>query len=1122
VRARPLGSEFALTTALATALGGLLLGVACGEQYDWNRGEIERGTLGEELFRIWRRDAARAPERSEARVEMLDSHEQQFVDSVDRLAPPDQLGAVDQLFRTTNRSIDSGLLPSLTRKIRIGVENASTDEDLLQALAADGGPSTHRYLADSARPELPVYLLNYDRIRRASETIGGALLASDGLDARGRPADGESTAFFHLQEVVAEELTSLESGDGSPAVDLRDVLLREDDRLRSDRDVELPAVRYDLRGLPRATDTARGEEEFRPVAPFVDDDGDGLADVDSEGRFVLSEGGSREIAPFAPEAEPPLERDADGRALSGGTPAFEYVDLTGTGLHWSLRRLDTLHRKGVHWKILEGLPALLGERVERTDQDEPFRGYGDDQPLLDVLETTLSILDFETLPATLRSLARLFDTQSTDLARLLDAFEEAEQTIDADPDAELSEDSTIGYDLLRILEEISADPDLWSDLLKSLRSEVVSRTGDAIHTLLRFRDRETVPRESGPYEPCFQECKSRFEAEASEEHPHGIGKVGRLECIRGCATEELFTDRTDFEAPDARDNRSNLQQLFHLLRDTAGQPYSMTVERASLGPIDLAGLPPIIELPGEAEAFIRSVAGNLDIENFVSDELRSDPVFGTLMSFLGLDDEDVAGLLSRLSVLFGAKLDEEPTPDQITRLFNQPDLKFSVAGLEIDVRDPVCRDGYVLANHHADKLFAAEASGLIDALQPVAKVFSDHDREELFTALFEVVHEHYSLHDDLYEQKDGTPSPMKGAGVSRFEGALSEIAQSGELFEALQQFAVAIDQVDPDSGESLGERLRQLVHHATRRDRRSGGSLTGPNGERELTLPDGTTVENPSRMHYLIASIGDLVDRVEARPNQEQKLREALRTATDLFFGVEESPGGGPAFEQPGTMAILSLGSRALADASEEWRAEGTLGERLTEEAPGTAEEIVTSRLLPAGVDLARELSATEDRQEAVDELGRHLLGNGAGRDQLAGAAYRLLASTGASPAPPVGDTLGRIVDPDRTWETGSRSRLPILSHTLTLVDRLVERDEPGTGFDLARRGLEKRRGGETHIEAIGEVVGDYYRDDPPSDAPYSVRDYRQVFGELADWLNDDVHGLEQLYDIVGRRASTQ
>lgn len=1120
-------SRFAPTVSSLLALCLCLVAgtsVGCKEAYDWERDDFERGTLGEELHKIWKKDAERAPENAASRVELLERERGDFVEAIDTLAPPSELDHVDRLLRKSDEPIQTGLFPDLTRKFHVALTEASRNEALLEELGRSHALASDAFLAREARPDLRRFFLDQPEARSTFLTLSSALLEVDGYAADGGEAPEESRAFLDLQRGLADALRTADGpSPSSTALVLRDILLREDGRFHSERDEPLPAVRYDERGYPRVVDeTPNDDQRFAPLFPFADEDGDGLADLDADGRFILQKQRNHHVAPFASdETTDPFGRDEYGRAESGDGRVFEYVDLTKTGLHFLLRRAGRLHEEETIWNLLEGLPAALGERTTREDDDGTYRGYDPDQPLVDAARSALAALDFKTLPETLRSLAHFLDGHQAELADLLHALSEAKSELDNYPEAQLTDDSTIGYDLLPVLEEIAADPLLWSDVMDALREPVVAETGRAMETLLRFRDRDTVPPEEGRYDSCFQECRKEFEGKATPKHPNGIGMLGRFECIRECPRDELFEKATDSNEPEAPDNRSNHQQLFHLLRDTAGHPYRMSIAEAEIAGFDVDNLPPIIELPGAAEQFTSSIAGNLEIKKYVSKEFTEHEVFGEIIDLLGIEDGDVANLLSTLSGLFGAHLDAEPTPDQITRLFNQPDLKFEASGVKIDVDDPVCKDGYVMANHHADKLFAAEASGLIDAIQPIAKAFSDHDREDLFTELFVIIHEHYSGSETLYETKDGSTSPMKGANLVSYEPALLKIARSGDLFRTLHELGVAIDRTKPTTGEQFDERLRQLVYNAVRSDRSeaSGAQST------ELELPDGDTVGEPSSLHLLFDALGRLVDRLDEEPERKEKLEDAARALNDGLLQTTEGREEEPEFASPGTVALLSLGARQLAESASRWRAEGRLTETLREDWPADLEELLSSRTFAAVLDLGEHLTAKPETKSAADRAATDLLASQEGRDELAATTYQLLlTSVRVESAAPARHS-AELIDPDRTWKAPSgvdwsidRSELPLVSHLLTFAIQVVEEDERGTGFEMLRRGVEPLENGETPIDIVSGVIADYYRNNPASTKPYAPEDYRRVFHEFAAWLGDDIHGLEQLYDFLQRR----
>ncbi len=1102
--------------ALVAVLAAAAWAVGCEDRYEFDRPDYQRQSLGQELFEIWRGDAARSPTDAEARTEMLDREHAAFVRGVDAMAPAAQLETIDLYLRNARRPIDTGLLPSFSRKLEGSLERAVSHDGLAEGLGGDRRLAVEQYLGPGNRPALFRHLLGYEDLRPALLELGDTLLANDGVDAEGNAADAEGTAFYDLQHAIADGFREGLPAEGPPdetsSMALREILLVEDDRVRpADGRTSIPAVRFDERGLPLVRANADGE----PVYPFVDRDGDDLADVDERDRFVF-EGSQapRRVQPFALDGgDDAFGRDDRGRATLSGQPLFEYIDLVDTGAHFLVRRIGDLHERGVVWDLADGLPTLLGERTSLDDAYGSYRGYPEDHPLADALDATVRTLAIDDLPEAARALAEFLDSSRLEFGRLFAAIEEAKTTIDAHPDAELADDSTIGYDLLPLVEQIADNPELWADLMVGLREPVTAELGEPFATTLRYSDPTTVPDGMGGYEACFQDCKSQYESEASERHPHGIGTVGRFECIRDCPDDELFSERTDFEARESPDNRSINAQIFHLLRDTAGVEYRMRITEANVDQVNISELPPLVILPGAAEAFIATIAGNLRIEDYVSDDFREGSPLGNLLSLVGIDPGNLSELMSTMTPLFGAELDPAPTPDQITRLFNQPDLGFTESGIEVDVNEPVCKDGYVMANHHADKLFAAEASGLIDAIQPIAKAFSDHDREDLLAELFVVVHRHYSARQNLYRQKDGAPSPMKGADFASFEPALLQLAESGRVFEALQQFAVAVDRAEPVDGVPFSEYLRRLVHRAVDRD----GDFEPRHVEAPLELPDGQQIDEPSRMHVVLHAFGRISEELDDQPEVREQLGDALGGLGQAFGATREEEGEFVP-EQPGTLAAASLLFREFASSAEEWRAEGTLDQKIIESWPEAASEAVHSRAFSAGVDLLETVADSESTRSATDGLLSHLVATGAGRDQVATALYQILLRR-VDPAhwAPLADYLGEVLSPTVEWESAARPGLPFLSHALTFAHRMLTPEDGQAGIDLLYRGTGQIEGGEVALGAVSDTLLNYYRTDPASTDDFTAEDYRSSLRGLADWLGDEAHGLEQVYDLLRR-----
>ena len=124
-------------TLASTGLFALLLLVlsvsaGCVKEYDFERDVPERGTLGEELHRIWKKDAKRAPENPDSKTQMLEQRQAEFVTSVDTIAPGAMLRDIDLFFRELLDLVEEGVLPGITRKITVMLRDAADNDVLIK------------------------------------------------------------------------------------------------------------------------------------------------------------------------------------------------------------------------------------------------------------------------------------------------------------------------------------------------------------------------------------------------------------------------------------------------------------------------------------------------------------------------------------------------------------------------------------------------------------------------------------------------------------------------------------------------------------------------------------------------------------------------------------------------------------------------------------------------------------------------------------------------------------------------------------------------------------------------------------------------------------------------------
>jgi len=1091
-----------LASVVLTAV--LFGGVGCSD-YSFERQADERGTLGEELFAVWRKDAVRAPRDAEARTAMLDRRRQGFIDAVDTAVPPDDTKQLDTFLRRSSFSIDHHRMQPVTKKLRLAMLEAADNEEVLEALDGRGYPDIDTYLETS--PSLIAHIAEYPDLAESLRPILNALARSDGWTPDGESAPDESREFRGTQRALAAAMEALsEPGSrdtvfrAAPVV-LRGALMTEQAVFEVEGARELAAVRYDSRGFPRPQRSPNGTLPF----PLTDDNDDGMADIDEEGRFLLQSETANTIEPFRTADRGPVRRDDRGRAVTDTDDSvFEYLDLTRTGLFHSVGTVADWTEAGVQWQFIDGLPALLG------DQQSSGR-YSPEQPVVDLVHAGLSAIDIDEIGSALAGLGRFLHRERAAIAEISAALEFAADTIEQTPGTELGDDQTIDYDLIPLLRELSSDPELWADVVAALDDPIVRRADEAFATMLRYRNKDIAPAEDGPYNQCFETCRNRGDTQwADADHPHGIGTVERYQCITACSNDAIFSEQTDFDEPESRQNRSISQRLFHLLRDVSGTPYSMEITSPDVGP-------PVFLLDNSAEAFIDSIAQEVHLRDLVNEEFEA--------PLLGLDPDTIADFASTLSTLTGVELDTRPRPSQITRLFNQEDVSANILGFEVDISDPICKDGYVMANHHADILYAAEASGLVDTIQPLAKAFGKHGRNDLFAKFFVVLHDHYSNYDDLYEQKDGSPAPMKGSNFVSLEPALLQILQDDRLFRAISSTAATINGMKAVDGTPVVEHLRRVVQQAS-------SPLEQPayDGRTSVTMRDDRTTDSPTPLHYLIRGADELADRASNYPEAETALRDAASTIASDLFGTYTTDTGAIRLENPGHMALFGIALGDIGDAAARLD-DQTRHEQFTRAWPQAVSDGLASQNFADVTALLDRLAENPEVRNAIDGLFAHALDDPEGRRITTAATYRLLVrSVRLATWQPIARHLADVIDPDRDWDLSEdhrhHARTGITSNVVELMRDILSRDVDNYSQRLLRRALNETvetRAGEQRspVGFITNTLARYYRQQPDATSDFEAADHGNVLREIAGWLGDDDHGIERLYELIGLRAGS-
>ncbi len=466
-----------------------LLFVGCSPEFEkLEQQRSARGTLGEEVYKsLCRRVAgtempddlegrgseviclgdekAVADELEERRADLpkrvvtLAERRAQFVRAVDDMLP-DPLGDELELLMRE-------LLPFYDPPDERIQQNTRAFAGLLQKMAADDAAldGLTRVARDgvlSREGSFGLYraLLGYDRLNG----LFSKLLPMLADDPNVRPY------FQTMLTGMALELSTSELDDApdSDTRRLKSLLARTDPDFATERPLFITL--RDERGFPIPTPSAGQNVPF----PFVDRDGDNLADV-RDGEFELNEA-FRGALPgsFATPSERGVVRDEMGRALGfrpDGTleterTLFQTRDVDGTLLAGALREIaqlfDAQGQTAVH--VARLVPALFGDRnVQQRIYGKAALNYPasdtDQSPVVNLIHASMSMIDHPLYEESLELTQKLLASHEPELVHALSPLLELEKRTraanDAYPAAELADQSTFWDELLFEAERMS-------------------------------------------------------------------------------------------------------------------------------------------------------------------------------------------------------------------------------------------------------------------------------------------------------------------------------------------------------------------------------------------------------------------------------------------------------------------------------------------------------------------------------------------------------------------------------------------------------------------------------------------------------------------------------------------
>jgi hypothetical protein len=371
-------------------------------------------SLGELAYEVVRAYVASRDDCREARLATLAGHREAFVAAVDHMVDDELVAALPALVGDAIApAVDRGDLPAITaalaEALRLLVEDPDPERPALTALVALLNQRTA--LEPAHAVDLAARVLAAPAIDQTIDAGLGLALLRDGS---GYTVD---TALGMLSSALADQ-DAPTCGWASPSVDPSWLT-----------GARFPAwgqpawiVRRDRHGNPAVHVTAGGAL----VAPFVDADGDGSADVNGDG---LPHDRHGQVIVRPPFARGPGYDPAERAVAENGQLVYQYVDAKRTVLAQLARMAGDAVAVDLHRDLLAVADALLGPPQPCATGERDCWTYDPAaSPLHTLMQLGLAAAQFERLGTLVATVSAVLRDDPERAERLLVA---AGQLIDA-------------------------------------------------------------------------------------------------------------------------------------------------------------------------------------------------------------------------------------------------------------------------------------------------------------------------------------------------------------------------------------------------------------------------------------------------------------------------------------------------------------------------------------------------------------------------------------------------------------------------------------------------------------------------------------------------------------------
>lgn len=414
---------------------------------------------------------------------------------------------------------------------------------------------------------------------------------------------------------------------------------------------------------------------------------------------------------------------------------------------------------------------------------------------------------------------------------------------------------------------------------------------------------------------------------------------------------------------------------------------------------------------------------------------------------------------------------------------------------------------------NADVLFVIEAVGLVDALNPVIRVFNEHGKTHLVTRLVATIFEYYESGDIQLTLADGSPMPIEYDNIRSIEPVLERAMRETTLIDDLGDLSEILVNLELKDGTRLRDRFADYVTYLLTPD----PNLKNLMGKSETTDPKGNVISPLPPAYLYIDALRDISDITDAHPEVEDQLANGLDGLIDVTIKTVKASDGTISFEKPAGIHLLATAVEFLHTLYLEESEKGSRTTWINETVIPKVQELIRDRIPYSYFRLFEELDHQENGLENFRNFILWLMESGSENPEvLTGAAYLLFSwILEQDHLIDLAHLMAGIIDPDRIWTTEGFSHLSFVVTLLTCVHAFNQCDPEEAFNHVFMRLFDTSQQSQSNMGRLLEVAKAMFRPDPGSHLKCEHDCHQGILDFAYDLFTDPDRGVERIYEII-------